>query len=152
MSLLPPGSEQAGNTNLMQEIESFDSPYQQQEGKNIKLDKYLRSLLNICIYFPDQESPEKDQVVDAELFAESDIDLSDEVDDIEELRDEVLSVYEQIRNLVVNLKRSKPSAVSVSHKGQSLPGASLHTSIASSESSEHSGVQFQVSKVFPRLD
>ena len=84
---------------------------------------------------------------EAELFAESDIDLSDEADDIEELRDEVLSVYEQIRNLVVNLKRSKPSSsVSVSHKGQSLPGASLHTSIASSESSEHSGVQFQVSK------
>ena len=92
-------------------------------------------------------------MVDAEIFAESDIDLSDEADDIEELRDEVLSVYEQIRNLVVNLKRSKPSSsVSVSHKGQSLSGASLHTSIASSESSEHSGVQFQVSKVFPRLD
>ena len=33
VNLLPPGSEQTGNTNLMQEIESFDSPYQEQEGK-----------------------------------------------------------------------------------------------------------------------
>ena len=46
MSLLPPGSEQAGNTTLMQEIESFDSPYQQQEGKNIKLDNFLE-----CVNF-----------------------------------------------------------------------------------------------------
>ena len=37
VSLLPPGSEQTGNTNLMQEIESFDSPYQQQGGKQVKL-------------------------------------------------------------------------------------------------------------------
>ena len=84
--------------------------------------------------------------MDVDLVTESDIDLSDELDEIEELRDEVLSVYEQIRNLVVNLKRSKPSAVS--HKGQSISASSLHTSIASSESSEHSGVQFQVNKTF----
>ena len=33
ISLLPHGSEQAGNTNLMQEIESFNSPHQPQGGK-----------------------------------------------------------------------------------------------------------------------
>ena len=79
-----------------------------------------------------------------ELNEESDIDLNNEVDEIEELRDEVLSVYEQIRNLVVNLKRSRPSSVTVSHKGLSISGSSLHTSLGSSESSQHSGVQFQV--------
>ena len=85
-------------------------------------------------------------MADAENLAESDIDLNDEADDeIEELRDEVLSVYEQIRNLVVNLKRSKPNGGSVSDRVQSLSGASLHISIASSESSDHSAEQFQVS-------
>ena len=86
-------------------------------------------------------------MADAENLGETDIDLNDEEDEIEELRDEVISVYEQIRNLVVNLKRSKPSAVSVSHR--SLSGASLHTSIASSESSDHSAVQFQVNNLLP---
>ena len=95
-------------------------------------------------YFPVQGSLEKEQMAEAEILAETDIDLNDEEDEIEELRDEVLSAYEQIRNLVVNLKRSKPNSVSVSHRGQSLSGASLHTSIASSESSDHSAVQFQV--------
>ena len=33
MSLLPHGSEQTSNTNLMQEIESFNSPHQQHGGK-----------------------------------------------------------------------------------------------------------------------
>ena len=108
--------------------------------------RHLDKILFLKNVLPDQESPGEEEMVDVELVTESDIDLSDELDEIEELRDEVLSVYEQIRNLVVNLKRSKPSAVS--HKGQSISASSLHTSIASSESSEHSGVQFQVSKTF----
>ena len=89
----------------------------------------------------DQEALEKEELDDLEENIEESIDLSDEREEGEELRDEVVAVYEQIRNLVVNLKRSKPS---VSHKGQSLSGTSLHTSLASSESSDHGGMQFKV--------
>ena len=77
-------------------------------------------------------------VADAEDLAEAVTEDSDSDSDEEEagqLLEEVAAVYEQIRNLVTNLRRSRPPQ----------PGTSLHTSIASSESSsDNLATQFKV--------
>ena len=51
----------------------------------------------------------------------------------------VLSVYEQVRNLISNLRTARIQG------RQSLCGVSLHTSIASSDSSDHLVTHFKVS-------
>jgi len=104
------GSDCSGSTTLMQEIESFVTPPAQQQ---------------------------QDDSANNEEDLEEDSD--DEADQADELRDEVIAVYEQIRNLVVNMKRSK-------NIGQSISG-SLHTSIASSDSGDNLTTQFRVSQL-----
>ena len=78
-------------------------------------------------------------VADAHDLAEAVSEDSDSDSDGEEagqLLEEVAAVYEQIRNLVTNLRRSRPPP---------HPGTSLHTSIASSESStDNLATQFKV--------
>ena len=77
-------------------------------------------------------------VADAEDLAEAvteDSDSDSEGEEAGQLLEEVAAVYEQIRNLVTNLRRSRPPH----------PGTSLHTSIASSESSsDNLATQFKV--------
>ena len=78
-------------------------------------------------------------VADAEDLAEAvseDSDSDSEGEEAGQLREEVVAVYEQIRNLVTNLRRSRPPP---------HPGTSLHTSIASSGSStDNLATQFKV--------
>ena len=68
-----------------------------------------------------------------------DSDSDSEGEEAGQLLEEVVAVYEQIRNLVTNLRRSRPPQ----------PGTSLHTSIASSESStDNLATQFKVGTLF----
>ena len=71
-------------------------------------------------------------------------DLDNDTNELSDFQDEVVSVYEQIRTLVVNLKRSGRIRGGTNHGRQSISGTSLHTSIASSESSDHLATQFRV--------
>ena len=71
-------------------------------------------------------------------------DASD-VNEVIDLRDEVVCVYEQLRNLVANMKRSKSIlSSSTERQRQSMAVASLHTSIASSDSGDNLTTQFRV--------
>ena len=69
-----------------------------------------------------------------------DSDSDSEGEEAGQLREEVVAVYEQIRNLVTNLRRSRPPP---------HPGTSLHTSIASSGSStDNLATQFKVRIIY----
>ena len=95
------------------------------------------------LYFSDEVNPEERSLSDNGDSDEAQNDLENDTNELSNFQDEVVSVYEQIRTLVVNLKRSG-RVRGTSHGRQSISGTSLHTSMASSESSDHLATQFRV--------